>query len=105
RRLRRAPGVTAVVVCTLAIAIGSTVTAFNLTDAWVFRGLRFPAADRLVVAFMATAARPTEPAVWMPYRAYLSWKESARSFSSVSAAFFTGGTWRSAFVATPPART
>jgi predicted permease len=96
RRLRRAPGVTAVVVCTLAVAIGSTVTAFSLTDAWLFRSLRFPAADRLVVAFMATAARPTEPAVWMPYRAYLSWKESARSFSSVSAAFFTGGTWRSA---------
>jgi hypothetical protein len=88
RRLRRSPGVAAVVVCTLAIAIGSVVAAFSITDAWLFRSLRFPAADRLVVAFMAIAARPEEPAVWMPYRAYLSWKASSRSFSSVSAAFF-----------------
>ena len=43
---------------------------------------------------MATAARPAEPAVWMPYRAYLSWRDSARSFSSISAAFFRGATWR-----------
>ncbi|HVQ12526.1 MAG TPA: ABC transporter permease, partial [Vicinamibacterales bacterium] len=100
RLLRRAPAVTAVVLCTLGIAIGSTVTAFSITDAWLFRPLRFPAADRLVVAFMAAAATPTEPAVWMPYRAYVSWKESARSFSSVSAAFFQGATWRGSAGAT-----
>jgi predicted permease len=94
RLLRRAPGFAAIVLCTLGIAIGGTVTAFSLTDAWLFRPLRFPAADRLMVAFMATSARPTEPAIWMPYRAYLSWKESAHSFSSVSAAFFRGATWR-----------
>jgi predicted permease len=100
RMLRRAPAVTAVVLCTLGIAIGGTVTAFSITDAWLFRPLHFPRADRLVVAFMATAAKPAEPAVWMPYRAYLSWKESARSFSSVSAAFFRGATWRGASGAT-----
>ena len=94
RLLRRTPGVTAVVLCTLAIAIGAAVTAFSITDAWLFRPLRFPAADRLVVAFMASAPRPTEPSVWMPYRAYLSWKESSTSFSSVSAAFFLGAMWR-----------
>ena len=96
RLLRRAPAVTAIVLCTLGIAIGGTVTAFSITDAWLFRPLNFPSADRLVVAFMATATTPTEPAVWMPYRAYLSWKESARSFSSVSAAFFRGAMWRGA---------
>lgn len=94
RLLRRAPGFTAVVLCTLGMAIGGTVTAFSIADAWMFRSLQFPDADRLVVAFMATSARPTEPAVWMPYRAYLSWKESVRSFSSVSGAFFRGETWR-----------
>jgi putative ABC transport system permease protein len=96
RLLRRAPAVTAVVLLTLGVAIGGTVTTFSITDAWLFRPLHFPSADRLVVAFMATAAKPTEPAVWMPYRAYLSWKQSARSFSSVSAAFFRGATWRGA---------
>jgi len=96
RLLRRAPAVTAVVLLTLGVAIGGTVTTFSITDAWLFRPLHFPSADRLVVAFMATAAKPTEPAVWMPYRAYLSWKQSVRSFSSVSAAFFRGATWRGA---------
>ena len=94
RLLRRDPGATAVMTATLALAIGGTVTAFSITDAWLFRPLRFPDADRLVVAFMATAASPTEPAVWLPYRAYLSWRESVRSMSSVSAAFFHGATWQ-----------
>lgn len=94
RLLRRDTGFTAVVLCTLAVAIGGVVAAFSLSDAWLFRPLRFPEANRLVVAFMANAKRPTEPALWMPYRAYLSWKESARSFSSVSAAFFRGATWQ-----------
>ena len=30
--------------------------------------------------------------MWLPYRAYLAWKEQSRSFSSVSAAFFNGVT-------------
>jgi putative ABC transport system permease protein len=94
RLLRRSPGAAAVIVCTLAIAIGGAVTAFSITDKWLFQPLRFPDANRLVVAFMATAARPTEPAVWMPYRAYQSWKDSARGFASVSAAFFHAATWR-----------
>jgi predicted permease len=96
RLLRRTPAVAAVVLCTMAVAIGAAVTAFSITDAWLFRPLRFPAADRLVVAFMASSPRPAEPAVWMPYRAYLSWKDSATSFSSVSAAFFHGAMWRTA---------
>jgi predicted permease len=94
RLLKRSPTSTCVVICTLSVAIGAAVTAFSITDAWLFRPLRFPDADRLVVAFAAAEARPSEPAVWMPYRAYLSWKESARTFSSVSAAFFQGVTWR-----------
>src|SRR6185436_8776078 len=60
RLLRRAPAVTAVVLLTLGVAIGGTVTTFSITDAWLFRPLHFPSADRLVVAFMATAAKPTE---------------------------------------------
>jgi len=96
RWLWQHPLVASVVLGTLAIAIGATVTVFSIADAWLFRPLRFPGADRLVVAFASTPARPSEPAVFMPYRAYLSWKDSARAFSSVSAAFFQGATWRTA---------
>ena len=84
------------VLATLAVAIGAAVAAFSVTDAWLFRPLRFPDADRLVVAFAAAPARPTEPAVWMPYRAYRAWQKDARSFASVSGAFFQGATYRTA---------
>jgi putative ABC transport system permease protein len=94
RLLRRNPAFTTAIAGTLALAIGATVTAFSITDAWLFRPLRFPDADRLAVAFVATADRPGEPALFMPYRAYLAFKESARTFSSICAAFFQNVTWR-----------
>ena len=87
RTLRRNPGFTAVVLTTLAIAIGSLVTVFSIVDAWLLKPLNFPNADRLVIAFAAQPDRPTEPAVWLPYRAYAGWKERSRSFDSISAAF------------------
>jgi predicted permease len=88
RLLRRNPGYAALVASTLAVAIAATVTVFSIVDAWLFKPLSFPQADRLVIAFAASPDRPSEPAVWMPYRAYLAWHERSRSFTSVSAAFF-----------------
>jgi hypothetical protein len=35
--LRRSPGFAAVVITTLALAIGATVTVFSIVDAWLFR--------------------------------------------------------------------
>jgi predicted permease len=87
RLLRGQPGFTAVVVATLAIATGASVTVFSLTDAWLVRPLNFPRPERLVVAFAARPEQPSEPAVWLPYRTYLAWKDSSRSFTSLSAAF------------------
>jgi predicted permease len=87
RLLRRNPGFSTVVIATLAIAIGAAVTVFSIVDAWLFRPLNFPEADRLAIAFAARPERPTEPAVWLPYRAFLGWKERSRSFASISAAF------------------
>jgi len=92
RLLRRNPGFAAVVLGTLAVAIAATVAVFSIVDAWLFRPLNFPKADRLVIAFEANPDRPSEPALWMPYRAYLGWKERSQSFTSVSAAFFNGVT-------------
>ncbi len=92
RLLRWNPGFAAVVLVTLTLALAATVTVFSIVDAWLFRPLNFPDPDRLVIAFGATPDRPSEPAVWMPYRAYLGWKEQSRSFASISAAFFNGVT-------------
>jgi predicted permease len=87
RLLRRSPVFAAVILATLAIAIGATVTVFSIVDAWLLRPLSFPDADRLTIAFAARPERPTEPAVWLPYRAYVAWKERSRSFASITAAF------------------
>jgi len=92
RVLRRQPGFAATVLVTLAIAIGATVTVFSIVDAWLVRPLRFPEAQRLVIGFAARPERPTEPAVWLPFRDYLGWKARSRSLASVSAAFFNGAT-------------
>jgi hypothetical protein len=87
RLLRRNPGFTTIILATLAIAIGATVTVFSIVDAWLLRPLNFPEAEQLVIGFAARPERPSEPAVWLPYRAYLGWKDRSRSFASVSAAF------------------
>jgi len=92
RLLRRNRGFAAVNVSTLAVAIAATLTVFSIVDAWLLRPLNFPDADRLVIAFAAAPDKPSEPAVWLPYRAYLGWKEQSRSFASISAAFFRGVT-------------
>jgi hypothetical protein len=49
RLLRRNPAFTVVALTTLAVAIGASLTVFGIVDAWLFRPLNFPAADRLVV--------------------------------------------------------
>jgi predicted permease len=94
RLVSRQPAFATVALAIMAVAIGMVVAAFSVTDAWLFRSLRFPQADRLVVVFAATKARPHEPAVWLPYRTYVAFKDSARSFVSISAVFFQGVTWR-----------
>jgi predicted permease len=92
RLQRRSPGFTLVLLSTIAIAIGATVTVFTIVDAWLVRPLNFPRADRLVIAFGARPERPAEPAVWLPYRAYLAWKERSQSFESVSGVFMRDAT-------------
>ena len=92
RLLRRNPAFAAVVLGTVGLAMGATLTMFSIVDAWMFKPLTFPRADRLVVAFASTPQRPREPAVWMPYRAYLAWKENSRSFGALGAAFMREAT-------------
>ena len=87
RFLRRNPGFALVAVATLGLSIGATVLVFSVIDAWLYRPLSFPEPDRLTISVYATRERPSEPAVFVLYRDYLSWKERSRSFESMSAVF------------------
>ena len=49
RNLRRTPGLTAVIITTLALGIGATTAMFTVADAALFRPLPFLEAERLVV--------------------------------------------------------
>ena len=49
RNLRRTPGLTAIIIATLALGIGATTAMFSVADAALFRPLPFRNADRLVV--------------------------------------------------------
>jgi putative ABC transport system permease protein len=49
RAVRRSPGVAAVVITTLALGVGATVTVFSAMHAIMWRTLPYPNADRLVV--------------------------------------------------------
>ena len=87
RLFRIHPGFTAVVVATLALAIGASVSVFSIVDSWLLRPLNFPHADRLTVGLYATRERPAEPAVFVLHRDYLAWKARSRSFETLAAAF------------------
>lgn len=66
RRLRKAPGFNAIIIVTLALAIGATGAVFSLADAILLRPLPLPNPGRLaVVSFsrVSTAGEFTGPAV------------------------------------------
>lgn len=87
RVLARNPGFAAVALLTLAVTIGATVTVFSAADAWLFKPLRLPDADRLVLGFYAAPERPAEPAVFVLYRDFDGWRSSTRSFEAIAGAF------------------
>jgi len=57
RLLRRTPGFTAVVVATLALAIGGTTAIFTLVDTVLLRPLRFAESQRLAFVWTTAGSR------------------------------------------------
>ncbi|MGH9816337.1 MAG: ADOP family duplicated permease [Candidatus Acidiferrales bacterium] len=81
RNLRRQPAFTAVVVLTLALAIGANSAIFALVDATLLRPLPFPDPERLVMMWErnATSARGGVAPLNL-----LDWNERTRSFERIS---------------------
>ncbi len=90
RKLRLAPGFTAVAALSLAIGIGATVTMYAVVDAADIRGLPYPHADRLVVIEQTTAtrSRPDGPEVVRaspaPEATTALWLNASRAFAAMS---------------------
>ena len=87
RGLRRNPGFTAVVVLTLALAIGMNTAVFSLVNAILVRPLPYPDPDRLVWLGNYNRFFKAEMVVSPDY---VDWKEQAASFAGM-VAYRTGG--------------
>lgn len=82
RSLRRAPGLTALVVMTLALGIGMTATPFSMLDALVFRPYPVPDPGR-VVSLVSTSRDSAFDA--FSYREYLDIRDQTKSYNGVVA--------------------
>jgi predicted permease len=90
RKLREAPGFTAVATLSLAIGIGATVTMYAVVDAADIRGLPYPHADRLFVIEQTIASRPNPSGPEMvnvspaPAATTAIWMSAGHAFSAMS---------------------
>jgi len=90
RKLRLAPGFTAVATLSLAIGIGATVTMYAVVDAADIRGLPYPNADRLYHLNLVTTSRPNPSGpvqrrgVAVPAAIATDWQRFARSFDGLA---------------------
>jgi predicted permease len=81
RSLRKSPAFSAVVIVTLALGIGLNSTIFSLVNAYLFRPVDLPAADRLV-ALGNTSALLKQPHE-MPYRDIQAYRELGDVFEDL----------------------
>jgi len=82
RSLRRAPGLTAVVVITIALGIGMTATPFSMLDALVFRPYPVPHPGRVVTLVSTSHDKSVDN---FSYREYLDISDNTKSYDGVIA--------------------
>ena len=82
RTFARSPGFTAVIVLTMALAIGATSAIFSVIDGVLLRSLPYPRPDRLVSLFTNGGDFPKFPLNPFDFRDF---RDRARSFESMAA--------------------
>jgi putative ABC transport system permease protein len=85
RMMARTPGLTAVVVVTLALGIGASTTIFSVVNAVVLRPLPYAEPDRLVSLYSEIPGRAAQPRGRMSTGAYHDLKASCRTCAAVAA--------------------
>ncbi len=83
RVLVRTPGVSGLIVFTLALGIGANTAIFTIANDFLFRPMPFADSDR-VVALTETSPR-TAGESWTSPRDYLDWKAQNHSFTDMAA--------------------
>ena len=83
RLLRRAPLFSALVVTTLALAIGANATIFNVVNAVLLRALPYPDPSRLVLLYEGTASSAHPFGFSAPD--FVAFRDGTRSFTNVAA--------------------
>src|SRR6187397_2039212 len=91
RALRAAPGFAAVVMLTLALAIGVSTTLFSVLHGVLLRPLPYVNPDRLVVVWESNPALKQDRAE-VSGATYLDWRERTRGFASIGAYRYRGFT-------------
>jgi hypothetical protein len=88
RSLRRRPGFTAVIVLTLALAIGANAAVFALVDGLVLHPFPIPEIDRLVMLFETRPDRGADRIGASPAN-FLDWRDRVETVEGLSA-FWSG---------------
>ncbi|HYC52119.1 MAG TPA: ABC transporter permease [Gemmatimonadaceae bacterium] len=83
RSLRRSPAFAAVVIITIAVAIGATATMMSVVNAALVRALPFPDARQLVIA-QGWVGREQAPR-GVSYPEAMDWRERSRLFDGLAA--------------------
>src|SRR5689334_12541179 len=82
RTLRKAPGVTAIAVITLALGIGANTAIFSVVNGVLLRPLPYRDPSRVVLLSEHT---PRFPILSVSYQNYKDWRDQSHSFDAVGA--------------------
>src|ERR1700733_2492326 len=85
RALHRHFGFAIMAVSILALGIAASTTIFSVVDAVLFRPLPYRDSDRLVKLGETTRYQGTESGVYVSVQDFLDWRETARSFETMTA--------------------
>src|SRR5689334_20138131 len=91
RMLLRSPGVSVIIIATLAIAIGANTAVFSVIDGVLLRPLLYPDAKRLVMLWETPPAQLDTGTGSVSYPNFLDWRRDAKSFSGIAILRTTGG--------------
>ncbi len=86
RGLQRVPGYTAIIIGTLALAIGATTTIFSVVTGVLLTPLPFPAPDQLVMLWQRASGVGVDED-WFSQAQYFDIREGVSSFEDVTLTF------------------